>query len=213
VRVGKPEVKRHDRRLHHETHRDQRERDHKQSVRMMRLETLAQLGEVEGSCLAVDESSSEQDHVRADRVRDREVERSLQRSELFRLIAGERVGGNAHDLEEDEHVEEVAAERESGHSAEEHEHEDAVQARRIFEVMPREQQARDDQDRHEECKPGAEGLRDERDADHNAVLRFPAAEPVDRVGVSHVGQVDSGEHRRRDRNSKAGYCFIHGGRK
>ena len=48
-----------------------------------------------------------------DAVRHREVERPLQRPGLLDLVGGQRVGGDAHQLEEDEQVEEVAREREA----------------------------------------------------------------------------------------------------
>jgi hypothetical protein len=108
VGVGEPEVERNDRRLDEEAGGDQRERDDHQAVGRRPRQRLACLSQVERPGAPVEQRDPGQKQERPDDVGDREVERSLDRLGLVDLVAGERERGDAHQLEKDEHVEEVA---------------------------------------------------------------------------------------------------------
>ena len=117
VRVGEPEVERHDRRLHQEADEEQRERDDDEAVGAGPSSVPPDLREVERARARVEERDPDQDQVRADAC-----------STIAKLIApcsgpssstlkpASAYAGDAHQLEPDEHVEEVAREREAAHA-------------------------------------------------------------------------------------------------
>src|SRR6202012_2152005 len=94
------------------------------------------LGHVQGAAAAVDERDPGQRQVGADAVGDGEVERALDRAALFRAVRGQRVGGNAHQLEPHEQVEHVPGEAEPGHAREERQHQDVEVGGDAGEVPP-----------------------------------------------------------------------------
>lgn len=142
---------------------------------------LSDLGEVERAGARVEQADSEQDQVGAEGVGDREVERLLQRLELLDIEARERVGGDAHQLEPDEHVEEVAGECKASHGAAEHEHQDVEESRRIAHVGPRVDQCKRDQPACECRHAGPERIGRECDPDRDPAVGAPPAEPLERL--------------------------------
>ena len=118
VGICQPEVERHDRRLDEKAARDQREGHDHEPVAGTGRERLADLREVQRTGAPVEQRDPEQDHDRAHAVGHRERQRALQRCRPPDPVRGERVGRDAHQLEEDEHVEQVAGEREADQRAE-----------------------------------------------------------------------------------------------
>jgi hypothetical protein len=88
VRVGEPEVERDDRGLDEEAAGDERERGHDEAVvAAAERQPLADLREVERVGPAVEERDPRQDEERAERVRDGDVERALERALDVRDVA------------------------------------------------------------------------------------------------------------------------------
>ena len=176
VGVGEPEVERHHRRLDHEPDRQARERAHNQAVRGPAREHLADLGEVQRARARVEQRDPEEDEHRPDRVGHGEHQRPLERSGGLHPVGGQRVRGDAHQLEEDEEVEEVARQQEARHRATEHEHHRVEDRPDGGEVAPREQEGRADQDGREQREAGRQRVVGHRDAQRDPLAGRPAAE-------------------------------------
>ena len=82
-----------------------------------------------------------QHHERRDRVRHREIERSLQRRRLPRLQAAQRKCRRAHQLEEHEQVEQIAGQRKAAHGRQEDQHQRLKMVRRRIDKAPGEHAA------------------------------------------------------------------------
>ena len=178
VGVGEPEVERDDRGLDEEAGRDQRERRHNEFVAGLLRERLADLGEIQRAGAAVEQRDAEQDHHRADAVGHREGQRALQRGGALDPVRRERVRGHAHQLEEHEHVEQVAGQREAGQRAEEDEDQRVEGRPDGVEEAPREHERRAHEHSGEQGQRRAERVEGEVDADDDAVLPWlPAADP------------------------------------
>src|SRR5205085_948950 len=79
---------------------------------------LADLCEGQGAGAAVEQRDPSEQEESADPVHEREVDRPWRHGTMLDPIAGQAEGGGAHQLEEDEHVEEVAGESETDHRRE-----------------------------------------------------------------------------------------------
>jgi hypothetical protein len=172
-------VKGHHRRLDEEPGRQQAERHHHQPIRRLARQRLADLRQIQRPRAPVHQRDAREDEKRADRVGDREVQRPLHRLVLVDLVARERVRRDAHQLEEDEHVEQIAREAEADHPAEKQQHQRLEVGRIRLPVAPHQDQRRHHQHRAQRRQPGAEGVDDERHADSDSAVRLPATEPVD----------------------------------
>ena len=135
--VGEPEVERDHRALDEEAEHDEHEGDDDEAVDALLGQGAADGGQVQGAGSGVQQGDARQHHQRTDAVRDGEVEGALQRARFLRLVARERVGGDAHQLEVDEHVEQVAGEAEPADGGEEHEQQRVEQHADGVEVAPR----------------------------------------------------------------------------
>src|SRR5205085_8653360 len=111
---------------------EEREGDHHQPVGAA-AQGAADLREVERAGPSIEERDAEEDEEGADGVEHREVERALQGGRVLGLVAAEREGRRAHQLEEDEEVEEVAGEAESAQRPEEGEDQDVEVGAEIVE--------------------------------------------------------------------------------
>ena len=196
VRIREPEVKRHRRRFHEESRGEKGEREHQQPVRRLRGEGTAHLCEVERAGPAVEQSDPDQDEEAGDAVRDREDQTALQWSELGVSVGGERVRDDAHQLEEDEEVEEVAGQAEPDHRAEEDEHERVIERGDLVEVVPREDEHAGHDDGGEAREPRADGIDNECDTHGHAAARMPAPEPVDHASAPGMDDERSRQDRR-----------------
>ena len=130
VSVGQPEVERYDGALDEEAEHDQDERHDDQAVEVTGRQRPTDRRQVQRTGAGVQQCDAREDHERADAVGDGEVQRSLERARFLGLVAGEAVGGDAHQLEVHEHVEQVAAQAEGAHRSQEHEHQASGRARR-----------------------------------------------------------------------------------
>ena len=169
----------------------------------MPRQDLADLCEVQGAGAAVEQRDPREQEESADPVHDREVDRPLQHGTMLDPIAGQAEGGGAHQLEEDEHVEEVAGESEADHRREKHEHQHEEVRRHLFlEVVDRLDERGSHQRADQRRDSGAERLDAERDADRDPVPRMPAAEPVGDRPVRRVEDENDAEdgHGCRDRS-------------
>ena len=176
---------------------DEHERHHDQAVRPVPGEVLADLGHVERAGAAVDDGDPGQGQVGADAVGDGEVQRALDRAAFLGPVGGQRVGRHAHQLEPDEHVEDVAGQAEPGHARQERQHQHVVVGGDPLEVPPGEDHARGDQHRGQAGQARAERPDLEVDADRDPVVRPEAAEPVDLVVVrdpDHDDHQQDGHH-------------------
>ena len=108
MRVGEPEVEGDDCGLDEQPSDQERERRDHEPVRLVPRERMPDLGKVERTGAGVQQAGPEEDAERPDAVGDREVDRALERACLLDPVTGERVRRHAHQLEPDEHVEEVA---------------------------------------------------------------------------------------------------------
>ena len=156
--------------------------------------------QVQRAGAGVQQGDARQDHQRADAVRHGEVERALQRSGFLGLVAREPVGGDAHQLEEDEHVEQVAAQAEPAHRRQEHEDERVEEHADGVEVAPREDERGRDERGADGGHPGAERVDDEADTQHDLPAGRPVAEPVDDRPVERLGEQQQAEDRHGERH-------------
>ena len=205
VGVREPEVERHRARLGQESDGNERESNDDEAVRPAAREHLADLREIERTRAAVKQRDPDQQQEGADRVHDREVDRSLERLRLLDPVTRERERRNAHQLEEDEHVEEVAREREAGHRADEDQRQHVKVLRHgLAEVVPAHDERRGRKHTDERGDSGGERIDAERDPDRNAAAGLPASEPVvNRVvrGAEHEQHREDGYGERdADRN-------------
>ena len=132
----------------------------------------------------VQQADAQQRGVGAERVDDAEVQGALDGAGLLDAVAGQRVGDDAHQLEEDERVEQVAGQHEAAHARLEQQHQRGKRAgvahRRFVEVPPgvarrRPRPAARSSGGHAE----SDAVADQHDADARAVVRAPAAQPCD----------------------------------
>ena len=179
----------------------QREGDGHEPVGLPSRQDLSDLSEVEGTGSPVEQRDSRQQHECSDRVHDREVDGTLQRRWLLDPVRRQGKRGDAHQLEEDEHVEEIARERKPNHRALEREDQRAEVLRHTaVEVVPGHDQGggrkHGDEGRHGRRKR----IDAERDPDGDAVARFPAAEPVLDRPVSGAKDEQDAQDRHRGRD-------------
>ncbi len=143
----------------------------------------ADLGEAEFAGPSVQQADAEQRRVAAEGVDDAEGEGALDGAFLLDAVAGEGVRDDAHQLEEDERVEEVAGEREAAHTRLEDQDEGGEGARltvrRLVEVAPGVGEDGDDEQRGDGGQADAGPVADQDDADARAAVRVPAAQPCD----------------------------------
>ena len=161
VRVREPEVKRDRRRLDQEPDDQEDKRRDEQAVGFFAGKRATDLSEIERARASVHERDAEEHQHRSDRIRDGEVERTLERAFVLHAVADERERGRAHQLEEDEHVEEVAREGESDGCAEEQQHEDVEERSHLLEIAPRVRERREDEQGREQSEAGADRVDDE----------------------------------------------------
>ncbi len=144
---------------------------------------------------AVDQGDPHQDEEGTHAVDHREVQGAFERFLFLDLVARQRVRGHTHQLEEDEHVEQVTGQAEADHAGQEHEHQGVIDRPDRLEVAPRV----DERGRREGCREAgqarAERIDDERDAQRNAVARLPVAGP----GDDRSGSGAASEHDAEDR--------------
>ena len=101
-------------------------------------------------------------------------------------VAGEGEGGDAHHLEPDEQVEQVVGQAEADHAGHEQQRQDVEVGVDLVVIAPGEDQGGGEEQADEGGEGGAGRVDDEADAEHQAVARGPAAEPVDQRRV-HAG--------------------------
>jgi hypothetical protein len=202
VGVREPEVERHHRRLDEEPDHQQQERDHHQPVGRGRGQRLAELGEVQGAGAAVEQGDAGEHEEGPDRVGHREVERAPQRAGVFGVVAGKGVGGDAEQLVEHEHVEQVAAQAEADDGRQEDQHQGVVERAHGLEDAPRVDQRRHRQHPGEGREPGSHLVDGEGDAEGDAVARPPAAEPVDDRTTGRLDQQGGAERGHRGRGDE-----------
>ncbi len=165
VRVGEPEVERHDRApwskkptvISVNAPIDE-------AVGFLAGERLSDLRHVQRARARVDQRDAREDQERADAVRHGEVQRAGERSLLLDVVGGQRVGRDAHELEEDEQVEQVAGQREPHRAREEQEHQRVEQRPDDAEVAEREDERHHEHGRDERRQPGPDRIDRERDA-------------------------------------------------
>src|SRR6185312_15377999 len=160
---------------------------------------------------AVDERDPGQRQVGAHAVGDGEVECPLDRAAFLGTVGGQRVGGDAHQLEPDEQVEDVTGQAEAGHAREEREHQHVEVRPDLGEVPPGEHERRGRQHRAEAGEPGVQRAGLEVDADRDATRRTEAGEPVDgaRSRLEDQDEEHDGDgHRRADRDQAADLPFV-----
>ena len=198
-------MKRDDRRLDEEAGHEQPEGDGHQSVQAMAVQRHADLGEIERPGAAVEQGNAEEHEKATDGVGDAEVERALQRRACVAAVGGQRDCGDRHQLEEDEHVEQVAALAEAHDRRHEHEHQRREGVADGLEVPPGEHERGDCQHAAEAGQAGAEGIDRERDPQRDSVVGTPTSEPGDDLAVADgerqlQGTDDRGGERRRHRD-------------
>jgi hypothetical protein len=197
VGVGEPEVERHDRRLHQEAAREERQRHHHEAVDVAVVEHVPGLRDVQRTRARVDQRDPDHRQERPDRVRHREVQRALQRRALVDVDPGERERRDAHQLEEDEQVEQVARETEADHAGEEDERQHVhVRGFGIHRSVAVEEHERHQQ-RDEQPQSDTQRIQRERHADRHAVARVPAAQP-DRLDAA----VQAQQHRQQQAGAR-----------
>ncbi len=194
VRVGQPEVERHRGRLHQQTRRHQDERDEYEGVRRARVQRLPELGEAQLPGARVQQRDAQQHAVGAEGVHHAEGQRPLERLRLLHPEAGQGVRDDAHQLEEDERVEQVPGQREAAHARLEEQDQRregaGVAARRLLEVTPGVDQDGHHQQRDQRREPGTQRIAHQHDAHALAPHRVPAAHPFHGTarGVSRQDQ-------------------------
>ncbi len=138
-------------------------------------------GEFAGA--GVEQGDAHEHGVGAEGVDDAEGEAALDGFGGLDAVAGEGVGDDAHEFEEDEGVEEVAGEDEAAHAGLEEEDEGGEGAR-VFagwfvEVAPGVDEDGEDEEGDQGRRAEGEVVGVEDDADAVSVVRGPAAEPFD----------------------------------
>ncbi len=162
--------------------------DHDDAIVARVGERRPDLREVERSGPRVHERDPGQEQKRADHVDDGEVECALERRLLLNPVTDESNRGDAHQLEQDEHVEDVAGEAEADHPGHERQHQHVV-ARGLHADEARAVDEREHhQQAHERGEPGPDRPDLERNADRHAGARMPPAEPVDAVATPDVDE-------------------------
>ena len=157
----------------------------------------ADLGEVERTGARVHEPDPDQEQERADHVDDGEVERALERRLLLDPVADERHRRDAHQLEQDEHVEQVAGEAEADHPCHERQHQHVVAGCRHADEARAVDEREHHQQAHERGEPGPDRTDLEGDADRHSGARVPPTKPVDAVAAPDVDEQQNRHHERR----------------
>ena len=106
---------------------------------------------------AYSSATADEHRVAGDAVGDREVDRALDRGALLDPVGGERVRHGAHQLEEDDQVEQIAGQAEPDHRPPEQQHERVKQAVDGVEVAQRVDQRRDHQHAANIARPAPSG--------------------------------------------------------
>lgn len=124
MRVGQPEVEGHRRGLDEQSGGDEDEGGDHQRVRAagVRVQGAADLGEAEFAGAGVEQSDAEQRGVGTEGVDDAEHQGPLDGAGLLDAVAGQGVGDDAHQLEEDKGVEQIPGQREAAHTCLEEQH-------------------------------------------------------------------------------------------
>ncbi len=178
MRVVEPKVKRRDRTLDEVSAHDQRKTGQHQTVRRRLREHLPELRQIERIGAAVNERDSEQNDESGDRVRDGKIDRAFDRFGFFDLVCGQRNGRRGHQFEPDEHVEDVAGERVAAHRGQKCQEQRVKQRSDDIECLPGVHGRHEDQQCDETSQAGADRIDGEADPDCQAVMRRPAAHPV-----------------------------------
>ncbi len=141
VCVRQPELEGHRRRLDQQPGQDEDEPGQHQRVgRPVGVERVADACQGEFAGTGVEQGDAHQQRVGAQRVDRGEGERALHGPGLLDAVSGQGVGDDAHQLEPDEGVEQVAGDREAAHARLEDQHErregPGVAVRRLVEGAP-----------------------------------------------------------------------------
>jgi hypothetical protein len=151
------------------------------------------LCQVESAGPSVQQADARQHEESPDTVGYAEVDRALQRRFLFDFVTGKRIRHRAHQLEEDEHVEQVAAQGERYHRGEKDQHQGVVNRADAVQVTPGKNHRREHQQRDESCQSGAHGIDHETDTHREAANRMPVAEPVHERPMERAIEQDQGK--------------------
>ncbi len=153
VGVGEPEVQGHGRRLGEKAHEEQHHGHDHEGIGVVGAERGADLGHVQRAGAGVEHAHGQEHGVARDAVGDGEVDRALNGRLLLDPVGGEGKRGRAHDLEEDDQVEQVAGQAEAHHAGHEQQHEAVKEALDGVEVAHRIDERGGDQEGREAASP------------------------------------------------------------
>ncbi len=208
VCVRQPELEGHRRRLDQKPGQDEDEPGQHQRVgRPVGVERVADACQGEFAGTGVEQGDAHQQRVGAQRVDHGEGERALHGPGLLDAVSGQGVGDDAHQLEPDEGVEQVAGDREAAHARLEDQHErregPGVAVRRLVEGAPGVGEGGEGEHADERGHAEAGAVAGQEDADAVSCHGLPAARPFGqrRRGVR---QREEGERRAAGRDRAGG---------
>jgi hypothetical protein len=206
-------VQRHDGRLGQEPEEQQHERDDHERVGVVAVERRADLRHVQRTGAGVQQCDGDEHRVAAEAVRDREVDRALDRRALLDPVGGERVRDGAHQLEEHDQVEQVAGRAEADHPGHEQQHQPVEEAGDGVEVAQRVDQRGEHEQGCEHRHPRPERVDRQRDTERDAATGPPPAEPVrKRAARGRVNSEQRAQSADPDRGQHAGAVVRRPGR-